>query len=244
MAALQRPPLPPPFPELFGCRLPRRRLTISSCQASPWSSTGTFWKLPPPSCSSARELGETSQVGGRGWGGERREQTGPEDEETRVFPEPWLPPQISVPGLAPPQPCPDTHPLGPAKAELSNQALSHRKVSEHCHSRHGRSPIASWSREVPGTSVGRHFAQASLSVEQHSSHTQTWCPGPGSRLFHNSNSNISNTNDDNNSSEVSVNPQTYSCKSICSFISLKSNEMDSTLEPLPCQDSHQNLGGL
>lgn len=100
MAAPQGTPLPPPFPELFGCWLSRKRLTISSLQASLWSSTETFWKLPTPSCSPARELGESRQVWGAGLGSGRGERTRPADgERGKCFLGPWLPPR--TPGAWP-----------------------------------------------------------------------------------------------------------------------------------------------
>lgn len=86
----------------------------------------------------AKELGETSQAGGRALvggvgeqGGEVRDtQTRPEDgeRETSSFLELCLLPQISSAWPGSCRPCPDRHPLGPAKAKFSNQTLKHRKL--------------------------------------------------------------------------------------------------------------------
>lgn len=196
MATLQRALLPTPFPELFGCWLSRRRLTISSCQDSPRSSTETFWKLPTPSCSPARELGESSQVGGgvgggggQGMGRGVGSRPGLQIErETSGFLGPWLRPQTSSAWPAPPA-WSRQIPTGPDKAEFSSRGLNHRHLPSRRRSRHGGSPIASCSREEPRTFPGEEPQPLLSSCHTEAGSSTHWhlVSRPGSSLFHNNN---------------------------------------------------------
>lgn len=104
---------------------------MSSCQASPWSSTETFRKLPTPSCSPARELGGSSQVGGGGKALGVGEGSRPGRKTGRDERFPWAPASSTEPrspaGLLSAL-CTQT-PTGLAQAEFSKQTLGRRKPS-------------------------------------------------------------------------------------------------------------------